>query len=66
MPSRGAALIVDLEGGASSQLSWIRSSYYLSTVVPDSRRITYGGDSCVLLMETPQILVLVILELEYS
>ena len=46
MPSRGAALIVDLEGGASSQLSWIRSSYYLSTVVPDSIIITYGGDSC--------------------
>ena len=24
----------------------MRSSYDLSTVVPESRRITYGGDSC--------------------
>ena len=35
------------KGGVSSRLSWMRSSYDLSTVVPESRRITYRGDSYV-------------------
>ena len=43
---RDAALIGDLGGELSSRLSFIRSSYDLSTVVPESRRITYGGDIC--------------------
>ena len=47
MPSRAAALLGDLGGEVSSQLSLIRYSYDLSTVVPESRRITYGGDCCV-------------------
>ena len=33
-------------GELSSLLSFIRSSYDLSTVVPDSRRIKYGGEFC--------------------
>ena len=36
-----------LGGEVSSWLSWMRSSYDFSTVVPYYRRITYGGDSCV-------------------
>ena len=40
-------MLGDLEVEVSSRLSWIRSSYDLSTVVPESRRITYGGDYCV-------------------
>ena len=65
----------DLEGGASSLPSWVRSSYGFLTVVPESSRITYGGDSCVsdeiellynfLWMVKPHILVLVILEWGY-
>ena len=47
MPSRAAEFLGDLEGEASSQRSWMRLSYDLSTVVPESSRITYGGDSCV-------------------
>ena len=46
MPSRAAALIGDLGGEVSSWLYFMRSSYDLSTVVPLSRRITYGGDFC--------------------
>ena len=46
MPSRAAALLGDLGGEVSSRLSFMRSSYDLSTVVPESRRITYGGDFC--------------------
>ena len=47
MPSRAEEFLGDLEGEASSQRSWMRLSYDLSTVVPESSRITYGGDSCV-------------------
>ena len=47
IPYRAAALLGDLVGEVSSQLSLMRSSYYFLTVVPDSRRKTYGGDSCV-------------------
>ena len=47
MPSRAVALRDYLEGEASYGPAWMRSSYYFSIVVPDSRRITYGGDSCV-------------------
>ena len=46
MPFRADAFLGDLGGEVSSQLSLMRSSYYLSTVVPDSIIITYGGDSC--------------------
>ena len=46
MPSRAAALLGDLGGEVSSRLSFMRSSYYISSVVPLSRRITYGGDVC--------------------
>ena len=44
MTSRAMALLGDLGGEVSSQLSFMRSSYDISTVVPESRRITYGGD----------------------
>ena len=47
IPSRAAELIGDTGGEVSSRLSLMRSSYDLSTVVPESRRITYGGDYCV-------------------
>ena len=47
MPSSVEALLGDLGGKVSYQLSWMRLSYYFLTVVPESRRITYGGDSCV-------------------
>ena len=47
MPSRSASLLGDLEGGASSRLSWMRSSYDFSTLVLASRRITYRSDSCI-------------------
>ena len=47
MPSREVALLGDLGGELSYRLSLMRSSYDLLTVVPESRRITYGGDSCV-------------------
>ena len=46
MTSRSAAFFGDLGGEVSSRLSFMRSSYDLSTVVPESSRITYGGDSC--------------------
>ena len=47
MPSRSGALIGNLEGEASLQPAWMRSSYDFLTVVPESRRIIYGGDSFV-------------------
>ena len=76
MPSRATALLGDLGSEVSSRLSFMRMSYDLSTVVPDSRRITYGGDFCssdvmelcglqVMCMETPQFSVYEILEWEY-
>ena len=34
-----------MEGEAKSRPAWISSSYDFSTVVPESSRITYGGDS---------------------
>ena len=46
MPSRATALLGDLGVEVSSRLSFMRSSYDISTVVPESRRITYGGDFC--------------------
>ena len=46
MPSRAAALLGDLGVEVSSRLSFMRSSYDLSTVVPLSRIITYGDDVC--------------------
>ena len=47
MPSIAVALIGDLGGEVPSRLSLMRSSYNLSTLVLESRRITYGDDSCV-------------------
>ena len=44
MPYRNSAFLGDLGVEVSSQLSFIRSSYDLSTVIPLSRRITYGGE----------------------
>ena len=44
MPSRDAALLGDLGVDVSSRVSLMRSSYDHSTVMPLSRRITYGGD----------------------
>ena len=46
MPYRLAALFGDLGGEVSYRLSFMRSSYDLLTVVPESRRITYRGDFC--------------------
>ena len=46
MPSRAAAFLGNLGGEVSYRLSFMRSSYDLSTVAPFSRRITYGGDFC--------------------
>ena len=40
-------MLGNLGGEVSSRLSFMRWSYDLLTVVPDSRRITYGGDCCV-------------------
>ena len=37
-------MFVDLEGKASYRPDWMRSSYDFSTVVPESRRMTYGGN----------------------
>ena len=37
-------MLGDLGGEVSSRLSFMRSSYEISTVVPESRRITYWGD----------------------
>ena len=47
MTSRAAAFLGDLGGEVSSGLFFVRLSYDFSTVVPESRRITYGGDCCV-------------------
>ena len=44
MPSRATALLGDLGSEVSSRLFFMRSSYDILTVVPESRRITYGGD----------------------
>ena len=46
MPSRAAALLGDLGVEVSSRLSFMRSLYDISTVIPFSRRITYGGGVC--------------------
>ena len=46
MPSRATELLGDFGGEVSSRLSFMRSSYDISTVVPKSRRITYGGEFC--------------------
>ena len=46
MPSRAATLLDGFGGEVSSRLSFMRLSYDISTVVPFSRRITYGGDFC--------------------
>ena len=46
MPSRVAALLGGSGGEVSSRLSFMRSSHDILTVVPLSRRITYGGDFC--------------------
>ena len=40
------ALLCDLGGEVSSRISFMSLSYDLSTVVPESRRITYGGNCC--------------------
>ena len=47
MPSSVEALLGDLGGKVSYQLAWISSSYDFLSEVPESRIITYGGDSCV-------------------
>ena len=44
MPSKAAELFVDEEGGTSSRPDWIRSSYDFLIVIPESRRMTYGGE----------------------
>ena len=36
---------MDEEGETSFQPDWIRSSYDLSTVIPESRRMSYGVES---------------------
>ena len=46
MPSRATELLGDLGGEVSSWLSFMRSSYDISNVVTESRRIIYGGDFC--------------------
>ena len=46
MPSRAVVFLGDLGGEVSSRLSFMRSSYDLSTVVPESTIITYGGEFC--------------------
>ena len=46
MPSRAVAFLGDLGVEVSSLLSFMRSSYNLSNVVPLSRRITYGVGVC--------------------
>ena len=43
MPSRVAALLGDFGVDLSSRVSLMRSSCDSSTVIPLSRRITYGG-----------------------
>ena len=44
MPSRAAVFLGDLGVEVSSRLSFMSSSYDISTVVTESRKITYGGD----------------------
>ena len=44
MPSRAVALLGDLGFEVSSRVSLMRLSYDRSTVIPLSRKITYGGD----------------------
>ena len=44
MPSRAAALLGDLGVDLLSRVSLMISLYDRSTVIPLSRRITYGGD----------------------
>ena len=76
MPSRAATLLGDLGREVSSRISLMRSVYYFSAVVPESRRITYGvtlvylmiWSLCmkVLWMDMPHISGLVILEWESS
>ena len=39
-------MIGDLGDELSSRLSFMKSSYDLSTVVPEPRKITYGGEFC--------------------
>ena len=46
MPSRAAAFLGGLGVEVSSRISFMRSSYDLSTLVPFSRRIKYGGYVC--------------------
>ena len=45
MSSNAKTFFLDKEGEPSSRPAWIRSSYDFSMVIPESRRITYGGDS---------------------
>ena len=45
MPYNAAALFVGKEVEISSRPALIRSSYDILTVILESRRITYGGDS---------------------
>ena len=40
-------MLGDLEGEALSRLAWMRSSYDFLKLVPESKIITYGGESCV-------------------
>ena len=44
MTSRAASLLGDLGVDVSSRVSLMRFSYDSLTVIPLSRRITYGGD----------------------
>ena len=46
MPSRAATFLGDLGVEVSYRLSFMRSLYYISTLLPSSGRITYGGDVC--------------------
>ena len=45
MPSKAEELFVVVEEEASPWPDWISSSYDILTVLPESRIITYGGDS---------------------
>ena len=45
MPSEAVELFVDEEGETSFWPDWISLSYDFSTVVPESRIMTYSGDS---------------------
>ena len=47
MPSIAAVFLGDFEGKVSYRLYWMRLSYDFSTVVPESSRLAYGGESCV-------------------